>query len=268
MNEILIDYINKIASEVPIDSIKKMARILFDADDKNRGLLKLRMKTGVATIFQPYVDELLDTWQENSPNANPESIAFALLASAKMIARARKEMQVEVVWTGPESQAIPLRRTDQALLQLVESANQKIWIVSFAVYKAKNILDALVKAANRKVAVNILVELENESRGRLSHDAFQALGDEIKKCACIYYWPFDKRPCAPNGSPGVVHAKCAVADGKSLIISSANLTNYALNLNMEMGLLVQGGDTPGKVERHFEGLVSSKVIRLYSLMDN
>ena len=267
MNEILIDYINTIASEMPVDAIEKMARILLETEGKNWELLKLKLKTVAAPVFQPYIDELIATWQKNSPGTNPESIGFGLLTSAKMIAKARKDLQVEVVWTGPESQAIALRRTDQALLQLVESANEKIWIVSFAVYKARNIIDALVKAANRKVAVNILVELENESRGRLSHDAFQALGDEIKKCASIYYWPFDQRPHAPNGSPGVVHAKCAVADGKWLLISSANLTDYALNLNMEMGLLVQGGDNPGKVERHFEALVSNKVIQLYSLMD-
>jgi phosphatidylserine/phosphatidylglycerophosphate/cardiolipin synthase-like enzyme len=267
MTEILTDLINKLASELPIDVIEKMARILIESENKDCGFLQLKLKTVMAPVFRPHVDQLIEICQKYSPELNPESIGFGLLASAKMIAKARKDLQIELVWTGPESLAIPLRRTDQALLQLVESANKKIWIVSFAVYKAKHIIDALVKAANRKVAVNILVELENESHGRLSHDAFQALGDEIKKCACIYYWPFDKRPCSPNGSPGVVHAKCAVADGKSLFISSANLTDYALNLNMEMGLLIQGGDTPGNVERHFDGLVSNKVIQLYSLMD-
>lgn len=267
MNESLAGCISTVVSALPIDLVEKLANILFEMDNCNRDLIRLKLKAATTPIFQKQVDYLLDAWQNNFSNIGPESIGWSLLSAAEMKAKANKDLQLEVVWTGPESQVIPMRRSDQVLVQLIQSAHEKLWIVSFAIYKAQTIMDALAHAIKNKVSVNILIELEHESRGRLSHDAFQVLDDEVKKGARIYFWPFENRPCGPNGSPGVVHAKCAVADGKSLLISSANLTNYALDLNMEMGLLVQGGDTPSKVERHFEALVSEKVIRLYSLMD-
>jgi len=49
-----------------------------------------------------------------------------------------------------------------------------------------------------------------------------------------------------------LHAKLAVADGESLFISSANLTNAAMQLNMELGVLICGGELPAQVVKHFD----------------
>ena len=46
---------------------------------------------------------------------------------------------------------------------------------------------------------------------------------------------------------GSLHVKCAVADDAAALISSANLTEYAMNLNMELGLMVKGGDLPSSL---------------------
>ena len=59
---------------------------------------------------------------------------------------------------------------------------------------------------------------------------------------------------------GSLHAKCAVADAATLLISSANLTAYALSLNMELGLLVRGGPQPQEVAAHFTGLIQRGVL--------
>jgi len=40
---------------------------------------------------------------------------------------------------------------------------------------------------------------------------------------------------------GSLHVKCAVADASVALISSANLTDYTMSLNMELGVLVKGG---------------------------
>ena len=36
----------------------------------------------------------------------------------------------------------------------------------------------------------------------------------------------------------------------------ANLTEYAMNWNMEMGVLIQGGELPTLVHQHFQELIS------------
>ena len=40
-----------------------------------------------------------------------------------------------------------------------------------------------------------------------------------------------------------------------LFLSSANLTEYAFTINMELGLLVTGGQLPGHVEEQFDRLI-------------
>jgi phosphatidylserine/phosphatidylglycerophosphate/cardiolipin synthase-like enzyme len=46
-----------------------------------------------------------------------------------------------------------------------------------------------------------------------------------------------------------------VADGRWLFLSSANLTEYAFTINMELGVLVTGGKLPAQVQEHFDRLV-------------
>ena len=53
----------------------------------------------------------------------------------------------------------------------------------------------------------------------------------------------------------------AQADGDTLFISSANLTRYATALNMELGVLIKGGDLPGRVASHFERLIENGTLR-------
>jgi phosphatidylserine/phosphatidylglycerophosphate/cardiolipin synthase-like enzyme len=48
-----------------------------------------------------------------------------------------------------------------------------------------------------------------------------------------------------------------VADGKWLFLSSANLTQQAFTINMELGMLVRGGTMPGRVEKQFLQLIQS-----------
>lgn len=52
-----------------------------------------------------------------------------------------------------------------------------------------------------------------------------------------------------------LHIKCAIADAKHLFIYSANLTEYALTLNMEMGLLVHSQELATQVLEHIECLI-------------
>ena len=51
-----------------------------------------------------------------------------------------------------------------------------------------------------------------------------------------------------------LHAKAAIADDKLAFVTSANLTGYALERNMELGLLVRGGYVPALLAKHFEDL--------------
>lgn len=50
------------------------------------------------------------------------------------------------------------------------------------------------------------------------------------------------------------------SDGRCLLISSANLTEYAFTLNMELGVLITGGELPQRVEERFDKLIEKGVL--------
>jgi len=64
-----------------------------------------------------------------------------------------------------------------------------------------------------------------------------------------------RRLAGSNNNVGIPHVKCAVADGEWLFLSSANLTQQAFTINMELGMLVRGGTMPRRVEQQFEQLI-------------
>jgi len=56
-----------------------------------------------------------------------------------------------------------------------------------------------------------------------------------------------------------LHAKVLVADGADALVTSANLTFYAMDRNMEMGVRVSGA--PAKaISDHFQRLIKTGVI--------
>ena len=134
-------------------------------------------------------------------------------------------------------------------------------VLTFAVYRIPAITQALVRAYERDVVLRICVEAPEPSGQRMAYDTIQALGREVQQRAEIYIWPRDQRPADPAGKVGSLHAKCAVADGRVLFVFSANLTRYAMSLNMELGTLIRGGPLPGMVATHFARLMEGGVLR-------
>ncbi|HNJ41010.1 MAG TPA: phospholipase D-like domain-containing protein [Acidobacteriota bacterium] len=68
-------------------------------------------------------------------------------------------------------------------------------------------------------------------------------------------------PSTYPGSHGSLHAKCAIVDGRRIFISSANLTEFALNLNMEMGVLIESSDLAQQAEKHIKHLITYGLLR-------
>lgn len=57
-----------------------------------------------------------------------------------------------------------------------------------------------------------------------------------------------------------MHAKAAIADDKLALVTSANLTDRAVSDNLELGVLIRGGDVPRRLEAHFRELMASEVL--------
>lgn len=258
----IAEEIYQLAADLPLELAERLSAAFDGASTEDWQ----RLRTQVLGVVRPsaarqQVSEFIEAWRREAPDVSPQSVALGLLAAAQTDAFHRQRQRLELVWTGPDSRVIPLRRTDQALLQLIDGAQEQLHIVSFAVYKIEAIGQAIVDVARRGVSVSIYLETPNASQGRVSFDTIGALGDEVAQSAHLYVWPLEERLQKADGRYGSLHAKVAVADGETMLVSSANLTEYAMTLNMELGMLVHGGPLPGQVAAHLERLVELGVFQ-------
>jgi phosphatidylserine/phosphatidylglycerophosphate/cardiolipin synthase-like enzyme len=235
-----------------------LAEAIQSCDPADWPWSKARIAAGIS---QPHYRSLaigfFDAWQSEAKTISPEAVAAALLTAAHSEQAHQQHQSVELVWTGPDVGVVPLRRTEQALLQVIDSATRRATVVSYAVYHIPRICEALVRAADRGVSINVIIETPDRLEGQNTYDTLKALGPSVAACCGVFLWPLEKREKDDNGKIGILHVKCAVADGHRMFLSSANFTEYAFTINMELGLLVTGGKLPGQVERHFEQLVTT-----------
>ncbi|MCT7977719.1 DISARM system phospholipase D-like protein DrmC [Laspinema olomoucense] len=188
--------------------------------------------------FRRIIGDLLAAWQQESDRWDSRSLALALESARQAIASTGQALDVELVWTGPQISALPVRRTDRVLLQLIEQTQQELTIVSFAVYKIPEVSAAIGSALDRGVKLRIIAETPTSGGGKIPFGVTEALGTEILHRAQVFVWPLEKRPKDSAGRSGSLHIKAVICDRQHLFITSANLTEYALSLNLELGVLV------------------------------
>ncbi len=119
---------------------------------------------------------LLRFWQSQAPDVDPQVVGTALLTASAAEQRHRDSQGVELVWTGPESADLAFRRTEQAILQVLDSAQKRITLVSFAVYKIPNVAKSLIKAAQRGVLLTVIVETPTSWAVRVNTTRFEHSG--------------------------------------------------------------------------------------------
>lgn len=204
----------------------------------------------------------VDHWRSESKNVDARTVGVALQTAVLSEQTYRDSHSIELVWTGPNPDETPFRRTEQAILQILDAAKSRITLVSFAVYRIPNIGKALVRAAKRGVRLSVIVETPDKIEGDGEYCTIKALGQDVAACSTVYFWPKENRPLGENGKAGLLHVKCVVADGESLLVSSANLTQQAFTINMELGVLVRGGLIPEQVEEQFARMIQSGQLQL------
>lgn len=198
---------------------------------------------------------LVNAWK--ATDVPSSELAGMLLGAAAAYNQARAEQEVELVWTGPSSKLIATRKTEQALLQVIDAAEHRLFITSFVAYDVASIMATLKRASDRGVEISMLLEASEKHGGTVSIDAISKMKATLS-AARVYTW-YEKDGGFAGGK---VHAKVAVTDEQFCFISSANLTGHAMEKNMEAGVLVRGGATPRDLHRHLEALVTTHVIAM------
>jgi phosphatidylserine/phosphatidylglycerophosphate/cardiolipin synthase-like enzyme len=265
INEKLLARINSVVRELPPSLLDSVIGCLSIGANRNCDQeIKAQLISRVLVPkFRQLLLELIDTWCKDAPQVACSSVG-AMLATAKYCERVRRSTSAELVWTGPDTSGGGLRRTGQALLQLINDTKRELIIVSFAVYRIPEIVAALDEAVTRGVGLRIIAETPSTDRESSIFSLEDNLGRTIMEKAKVFVWPEEKRPTNAKGKRGILHVKCAVADRLALFISSANLTANALRINMEMGILLHHPALADQLTRHVDALISEGTFELVS----
>jgi cardiolipin synthase len=142
----------------------------------------------------------------------------------------------EADWArGPEPDPEPLvvspSNARQKLLELVEGAETSLDVYA-EVLRDPELLDALIAAEARGVQVRVIISPSNEFQAERA--ALAAAGVEIRLLNALY-----------------VHAKMILADGERAYLGSQNLSATSLDLNRELGIIVDDPVSLARLSRTF-----------------
>lgn len=253
----LLEHLSVMAQELSRDSVSSLAARLTSLTSAEQ----LDPSRGSTPPLRVLLGRLKTLWGA-CPSISGQTIAIALQTAERTSDAVSNRETVELTWTGPKSYGMAVRRNDQALLEVIAGAEEELLLVSYVVYNVPGVATALESALDRGVETRLVLEFHGSVEGGQKIDPWEALG-ELPSEVHVYEWPFDQRPLFPGtNKKGYIHAKCAVADRHLAFVSSANLTTYAMNANLELGLLVRGGKVPSRIMANFDELISDGTLQL------
>src|SRR2546422_7472994 len=135
-------------------------------DTKSKVLLKLPSSFNSDLVF--LINSLL---AEQEKGLTWREIGLCLQSIGDTNDRVTNEGTSEIIWSGPPTETIPVRRIDQVLYDLIQNAQRHILLVTFAAAKIGFLSNHLLEAAQRAVVVDLVLEFESESEGQLAFDA-------------------------------------------------------------------------------------------------
>lgn len=249
--ERLLETLTAVVCLVSPEKIRALVdRIRREKDEKTNCSLSDCVSTPAA---KDAVDQLSRAWKATSVNS--DELALMLLAASQAFDYLSRRESTELVWTGPTTPFVSARRTEQVLLQVINAAKQNLFVTSFVAYDVSTIVKALNEASERGVSISMLLESSQGHGGSVSFDVIGRM-QTLVPSAKLYAW---RNRVAPFVY-GRVHAKVVVADSETCFITSANLTGYAMEQNLEAGVLITGGQLPRQLQEHLQALVDTKTV--------
>ena len=201
-----------------------------------------------------------------------QRLGIAGSAAATMIRTiaevARRSTKPDLVWSGPEVPGLHARDTRRVFDELLSTAQRSIWASTYAFFDGPRVFAGLCRRmeACQTLEVTLLLNIE---RRRGDTTAPEQL---VRRFADRFWstdWPgecrprvfYDPRALEAERPSGVLHAKALVADDELVLVTSANLTEAALDRNIELGLLVRDRALAASVSRHFRVLIEKGLLR-------
>ena len=168
----------------------------------------------------------------------------------------------DLVWSGPEVPGLHARDTRRVYEELLGSAEHSLWASTYAFFDGPRAFELLARRMDERSELHVTLLLNIQRRKGDTTVAEQL----VRRFADRFWgtdWPgssrprvyYDARALETEGPAGVLHVKAVVADDEVVFVTSANLTEAALDRNIELGLLVRDRALAASVSSHFRGLI-------------
>lgn len=195
--------------------------------------------------------------------AGPAAAAW-LRTVERAAARTRKP---DLVWSGPEVPGLHARDTRRVYEELLGSAERSIWASTYAFFDGPKAFEVLARRMEATPALRVTLLL-NIQRKRGDTTASEQLVRRFTDHFWKSDWPgssrpsvfYDPRALDLEGPGGVLHAKAVVADDEAVFITSANLTEAALDRNIELGVLIRDRAFALAVGGYFRNLIDRRLL--------
>jgi phosphatidylserine/phosphatidylglycerophosphate/cardiolipin synthase-like enzyme len=179
-----------------------------------------------------------------------------------------RAVKPDLVWSGPEVAGLHARDTRRVYEELLGSAERYVWASTYAFFDGPKAFEVLARRMDARSELRVTLLL-NIQRKRGDTTPAEQL---VRRFADRFWttdWPgssrpsvfYDPRALEMDGPGGVLHAKAVVADDEVVFVTSANLTEAALERNIELGLLVRDRALAASVSGHFRALIDRGLLR-------
>lgn len=219
---------------------------------------------GNATV-ENLLRSLQRAWSAVGPDLAGPALSLLLRTSVASVATFRRQAPAtQVVWTGPKVEGSFLRTTREVVRELLRGAQAELLVVGYWIAAQddgegiiEEVIASLADAVTRGVVVSVVVDERIRRDGRDNRQILVSawpIGVTLPK---ILTWRLP-----PGDRHLKLHAKVLVADRRDALVTSANLTSYAMDRNMEMGVRVIGHPAID-IARHFDLLEAQSVLEPY-----
>ena len=226
------------------------------------------MRSDVAggnTKVERLVRLLQEAWSVSGVELSGQALALLLRSNVAAVQAFRRQVpETQVVWTGPRVEGSFLRATREVVREILRGARAELLVVGYWIAAREDgegiieeAIALLAEAVGRRVRVTVVVDERIRADGRDNRSVLVSawpIGVPLPK---IFTWRLP-----PGDQHLKLHAKVIVADRGDALVTSANLTSYAMDRNMEMGVRIVGRPA-SDIVRHFDLLEANGVLELY-----
>jgi phosphatidylserine/phosphatidylglycerophosphate/cardiolipin synthase-like enzyme len=208
---------------------------------------------------------LQEAWALAGSDLSAEALALLLRTCAASVAAFRQRVpSTQVAWTGPRVEGSFLRATREVVREMLREAHRELLVVGYWIAARddgqgiiEEIIASLAEAVGRGVTVTVVFDERLRPDGRDNRGVLRSTWPPDVTLPKILTWRL------PSDDQNLkLHAKVLVTDRRDALVTSANLTSYAMDRNMEMGVRIVGRPA-FDIARHFDLLIGSGVLEPY-----